>query len=102
MLFAFYRIAGIVRPMKLTQSPLGKRSVYCNLYAPDLLFPIPRQPKRDDMGISYPLPFYGYDLWNAFEISWLNKNGKPIAAMAELIIPADSPYLIESKSLKLY
>lgn len=88
--------------MALEYSPLGKKSAYINQYTPDLLFPIARKTKRDEIGVTTPLPFYGYDLWNAFEISWLNSNGKPIVATAEIVIPATSAFLIESKSLKLY
>ncbi|MFN3987024.1 MAG: NADPH-dependent 7-cyano-7-deazaguanine reductase QueF [Rhodocyclaceae bacterium] len=84
-------------------SPLGKQVSYRDTYAPDLLFPIPRQPKRDEIGISPGgLPFYGEDLWNAYELSWLNLRGKPLVAIARFRVPATSPRLIESKSLKLY
>ncbi len=48
------------------------------------------------------MPFFGVDLWNAYEISWLNLRGKPQVAIGEFSIPADSKYIIESKSLKLY
>lgn len=86
----------------LSQAPLGKKSAYISTYQPDLLFPIPRQLKRDEIGIHGALPFHGADIWNAFEISWLNRKGKPIIAIGQFIIPCDSPRLIESKSLKLY
>ncbi|MFD2365497.1 NADPH-dependent 7-cyano-7-deazaguanine reductase QueF [Pseudoduganella sp. GCM10020061] len=84
------------------QSPLGKTSAYQTQYAPDLLFPIPRQSKRDELGISGTLPFFGVDIWNAYEISWLNMRGKPQVAIATITAPADSPNIIESKSFKLY
>lgn len=42
------------------------------------------------------------DIWNAFELSWPNKKGKPQIALAEFQIPADSPNRMESKSFKLY
>jgi 7-cyano-7-deazaguanine reductase len=84
------------------QSPLGKTSAYQTQYAPELLFPIPRQQKRDELGISGTLPFFGVDIWNAYEISWLNLRGKPQVAIATVTIPADSPNIIESKSFKLY
>ncbi|UCV12596.1 NADPH-dependent 7-cyano-7-deazaguanine reductase QueF [Dechloromonas denitrificans] len=84
-------------------SPLGKATAYQAEYAPELLFPIPRQIKRDELGIGPgPLPFVGEDLWNAYELSWLNPKGKPVVALATFRVPADSPYLIESKSFKLY
>ena len=88
--------------MHPNNSPLGKRSAYIDHYMPDLLFPILRKTKRDEIGVTNPLPFFGYDVWNAYEVSWLNANGKPIVAMAEIIFPASSDFLIESKSLKLY
>lgn len=87
----------------LEQAPLGKRSSYVNTYTPSLLFPVPRQPKRDEIGIEPgKLPFRGFDLWNGFEISWLNPKGKPMIALSEVIFPCESPYLAESKSQKLY
>jgi len=84
------------------QSPLGKNSAYRTDYAPELLFPIPRQGKRDELGIVGTLPFFGVDLWNAYELSWLNMRGKPQVAIARITVPADSPNIIESKSFKLY
>jgi len=85
------------------QSLLGKSTPYCGIYNPELLFPIPRQEKRDELGISLNnLPFLGLDIWTAFEVSWLNLKGKPVVAIAEFAFPADSEYLIESKSFKLY
>ena len=84
-------------------SPLGKPTEYRADYAPELLYPIPRQLKRDELGITAEtLPFVGEDLWNAYELSWLNPKGKPVVAVGTLRVPADSPQLIESKSLKLY
>jgi len=82
--------------------PLGKTTVYKAEYDPQLLCPFPRQVKRDVIGVIGALPFDGYDIWNAFELSWLNAKGKPIVAMGEFHIPCESPNLIESKSFKLY
>jgi 7-cyano-7-deazaguanine reductase len=84
------------------QSPLGKTSAYQAHYAPELLFPIPRQQKRDELGLGGTLPFFGVDIWNAYEISWLNMRGKPQVAIATITVPADSPNIVESKSFKLY
>ncbi|GAB6069061.1 NADPH-dependent 7-cyano-7-deazaguanine reductase QueF [Thiomicrorhabdus hydrogeniphila] len=84
-------------------SLLGKESPYCGVYNPNLLFPIPRQEKRDELNINKGnLPFVGLDIWTAYEVSWLNAKGKPIVAIAEFAIPAESEFLIESKSFKLY
>jgi 7-cyano-7-deazaguanine reductase len=84
------------------QSPLGKTSAYQTEYAPELLFPIPRQQKREELGLSGTLPFFGVDIWNAYELSWLNMRGKPQVGMATITAPADSPNIVESKSFKLY
>ncbi|GLQ89483.1 NADPH-dependent 7-cyano-7-deazaguanine reductase QueF [Dyella flagellata] len=83
-------------------SPLGKHTVYADRYDPSLLFPIPRQSKRDEIGVHTPLPFQGVDVWNAYELSWLDMRGKPMAGVAEFQVPAHSPNIIESKSFKLY
>jgi 7-cyano-7-deazaguanine reductase len=84
------------------QSPLGKTSAYQSVYAPELLFPIPRQGKRDELHLTGTLPFFGVDIWNAYEVSWLNMRGKPQVAIATITAPADTPNIIESKSFKLY
>lgn len=84
-------------------SPLGQKSIYPTQYDCSLLFPIARQTQRTPLGIdNAALPFYGYDLWTGFELSWLNKKGKPLVAIADMIIPCASTHLLESKSLKLY
>ncbi|HJV83498.1 NADPH-dependent 7-cyano-7-deazaguanine reductase QueF [Noviherbaspirillum sp.] len=83
-------------------SPLGKPTSYQAEYAPALLFPISRQQKREEIGIAGTLPFFGVDIWNAYELSWLNLRGKPQVAIATFTVPADSPNIIESKSFKLY
>jgi 7-cyano-7-deazaguanine reductase len=87
------------------QSPLGKSSAYQSQYAPELLFPIARQQKRDELGLfadAGTMPFFGVDIWNAYELSWLNMRGKPQVAIATITVPADSPNIVESKSFKLY
>ena len=86
----------------LTTSVLGKPVCYTTQYDPSLLFLIPRQIKRDEIGLIGDLPFMGADIWNAYEISWLNQRGKPQVAIATFIVPADTPNIIESKSFKLY
>jgi len=87
---------------QLESSPLGKQSSYVNVYAPKLLFPIPRQIKRDELGLKAKMPFIGVDVWNAYEISWLNPKKKPQIAIGEFLFLASSPNIIESKSFKLY
>ena len=84
------------------ESLLGKPARYADQYDPTLLFPIARAPKRQEIGIGGALPFFGADLWTAFELSWLNARGKPQVAIAHFTIPCETPNIVESKSLKLY
>ena len=84
------------------QSELGKKTAYASHYDPEKLFPIPRKEKRDEIGVTASLPFFGFDLWNHYEVSWLNEKGKPVVAIAEIIYGCDSRCIIESKSMKLY
>lgn len=89
-------------PSTPDQSPLGKPAAYQSEYDPSLLFTISRQNKRDELGLSGTLPFFGMDFWNAYELSWLNLRGKPQVAIGSFLVPADSPNIVESKSFKLY
>lgn len=84
------------------QSELGKKTEYDPHYNADKLFPIPRKGKRDEIGVPDQLPFFGFDLWNHYEVSWLNEKGKPIVALAEISYGCETPCIIESKSMKLY
>jgi 7-cyano-7-deazaguanine reductase len=83
-------------------SQLGKTSAYVDQYDASLLFPIPRAEKRAELGLSASTPFFGADMWSAFELSWLNLRGKPQVALAHFTVPCETPNLIESKSFKLY
>ena len=84
-------------------NPLGKSSAYIDSYDPTILFPISRAESWKAVGVEREtLPFFGEDVWNGYEISWLNDKGIPQVAMAEFRLPATSPNLIESKSFKLY
>lgn len=85
------------------ENPLGQFSEYPDAYDAGLLFPIDREESWKKSGESRAgLPFYGVDIWNAYEISWLNDKGKPLVYTAEFHIPAESQFLVESKSFKLY
>jgi 7-cyano-7-deazaguanine reductase len=83
-------------------SQLGKSSAYIDHYDASLLFPIARAGKRAEIGIAAATPFFGADLWTAFELSWLNLRGKPQVALAHFTVPCETPNIIESKSFKLY
>lgn len=84
-------------------SPLGVHSDNISEYDAGLLCSIPRVQKWEAYGlVAGNLPFTGMDIWNAYELSWLNARGKPIVAAGVFTIPCDSECLIESKSVKLY
>ena len=84
------------------QSPLGKASAYADEYDASLLFPIARAGKRQEIGVGAQAPFFGADMWTAYELSWLNLRGKPQVALAQVVVPCETPNIIESKSFKLY
>lgn len=89
---------------KLMQSlTLGKPTLYREYYDPSLLQAVSRAFSRDSLGLSMSaLPFHGADIWTLYELSWLNANGLPQVAIAEVILDASTINLIESKSFKLY
>ncbi|WP_322998078.1 NADPH-dependent 7-cyano-7-deazaguanine reductase QueF [Castellaniella sp.] len=89
-----------MQPSSLEHSPLGRKSTGSDHYDPSLLFPIARADTR--AGLDLPQAPYGSDIWNAYELSWLNAKGRPVVAMGRFTFPANSPGLIESKSFKLY
>ncbi|NVK21049.1 MAG: NADPH-dependent 7-cyano-7-deazaguanine reductase QueF [Kangiellaceae bacterium] len=85
-----------------SEIPLGKETQYPSQYDASLLFPVLRQLKRDELGFGAELPFVGSDIWNGYELSWLNTKGKPQVAIGVFEFAYDSPNIIESKSFKLY
>ena len=86
----------------MTELPLGKATGYPDEYAPDTLCRIDRAENRERIGISGSLPFSGVDVWNAWDLTWLGEDGRPHTGTAEIRIPANSPGIVESKSMKLY
>ena len=84
------------------QSLLGKPAPYRDQYDSSLLYPIPRADKRHELGIGAQAPFFGADLWTAYELSWLTPRGKPVVAIAHVTVPCETPNIVESKSFKLY
>ena len=81
---------------------LGRHTPVVEVYSPELLYPIPRAEGRSSLEFSEKLPFYGMDVWYAYEMSWLDAHGRPVARVGRFNVPADSPNLVESKSFKLY
>lgn len=82
---------------------LNAKPSYQDTYQPSLLYPVPRSLGRGEIGIKAgEVPFKGIDIWNCYELSWLNPKGKPQILMLQMIVPCESLVLVESKSLKLY
>ncbi len=86
----------------LDRAPLGHATGYPDTYDPAQLFAVSRAPQRAALGLTDALPFSGSDLWTAYELTWLDSRGKPAIAIATIEVPASSPSIIESKSMKLY
>ncbi len=85
----------------MENNPLGQKTVYNPHYDSSLIFPIPRNVNRVKNNIDETL-FEGYDIWNGYEMSWLSKSGKPEVRRIQIVYPASSEFMVESKSLKLY
>ena len=81
---------------------LGQNIVYKDKYDNSLLCSISRSLARKEIDISPSLPFLGFDIWNCYELSWLNMKGKPEVRILELVVNANSENIVESKSLKYY
>jgi 7-cyano-7-deazaguanine reductase len=86
----------------MSESALGKATRYSDSYNPELLHSVDRAEGRGALNLGASLPFSGVDVWNAWELSWLDEAGKPVVATMTMSVPADSPRIVESKSLKLY
>ena len=86
----------------IRESPLGHATRWSEGYDAGLLFPVEREPLRAELDLALSLPFRGVDLWNCYELSWLDASGKPEIAVATFEVSADSPRIVESKSVKLY
>ena len=74
--------------------PLGKSVTWPVTYDPSVLYRVARPDGRTR--------WHGVDRWTCFELTWLSPTGMPQAAILSIDVPARSPYLVESKSLKLY
>ena len=86
----------------LARAPLGHTTGYPDTYDPAQLFAIERAPQRATLGLGATLPFAGSDVWTVYELTWLDRRGRPEIAIATIEVPASSPSIVESKSMKLY
>jgi 7-cyano-7-deazaguanine reductase len=81
---------------------LGRPTPVPDTYSPDILRAIPRRVGREALGLYGKEPFFGTDLWHAYELSWLDRGGRPVVRVGRFSVPARSPNMVESKSFKLY
>ena len=85
------------------EMPLGRRSPPVSGHRPEALHPIARASARLGLGIAdHALPFSGEDRWTGYELSWLDRSGKPQVGGLQVRVPCTSPNMVESKSFKLY
>ena len=76
------------------EMPLGRTTPTPEKYDPALLYPISRGEAQPGM--------HGFDLWRAYELSWIGPYGTPETAVLQVVYPLQSKNIVESKSLKLY
>jgi len=92
-----------MKQFDIHDAALGKWVATPEKYDVSLLFRIPRSENRVHYELEDGnLPFIGFDVWNCYEVSFLTQNGLPVSRVMKLVYAADSQYLVESKSLKLY
>ena len=89
-------------PDTLRRNPLGRVTANSDRYDAALLFPLPRASQREALSLTPDLPFTGVDIWNAYELTWLDPRGKPAIAIVSFAVPCASPSIVESKSVKRY
>jgi len=98
-----WSLESLATKAKLSVSTLSRIETGSRRIALDQLVPIARALGRTALDVhADALPFVGNDRWHAYELGWLDGRGKPRVATATITVPATSPQLIESKSLKLY
>lgn len=66
-----------------------------------LLVPLPRKLNRAKSNINKD-SFVGYEVWHAYEMSFLGQTGMPVTGVLKVKYTANSESMIESKSFKLY
>ena len=72
---------------------LGKKSKKLISLVKNLLDSIPRNRKKIEHGI---------DIWNVYDFMFKDKKEVPHLKVLEIIIPSNSKFIVESKSMKLY
>lgn len=81
---------------------LGQSLAYPSSYSPELLEGIARLRGRESLLGHDRWPYFGCDVWTLYEVAYRGMDGRPCVGAAQLVVPVDSPNIVESKSLKLY
>ena len=85
---------------QIAATHLGKKSGGSEFYDPSLLVAVPRIENRKQYNIDNEnLPFYGWDVWHAYEFSCLTENGLPVTRILKIKYSCESEFIVESKSL---
>lgn len=88
---------------KTASTLLGKRISGSEEYNSSLLVAVPRFENRVRYEIDNEnLPFEGFDVWHAYEFSVMTENSLPVTRVMKIRYNCSSPFIVESKSLKLY
>jgi 7-cyano-7-deazaguanine reductase len=74
--------------------PLGEKSPLPLSPSADILFSITRTERS--------VPMKGCDVWGCYELTWLDDADIPQIGIGRIVYNADSPRIVESKSVKLY
>ena len=71
---------------KIASTHLGRKSEITSDYNPKLLVAVPRCENRRIYDIdNKSLPFEGFDVWHAYEFSFLTENGLPVTRVLIII-----------------
>lgn len=88
---------------KTASTLLGKKVSTSDKYDSSLLVAVPRFENRVRYEIDNEnLPFVGWDVWHAYEFSVMTENSFPVTRVMKVRYNCNSPFIVESKSLKLY
>jgi len=80
----------------------GAEHVSANAMASSFPRPLPRARLRGSPDTAHGINMRGYDLWNDYEVAWLDMHERPQIAVLEIVIPCDSPFTLEMSDARRY
>ena len=66
------------------------KTEYVEKYSPELLVRFERKASLEESNVNIEDEYYGFDIWNMWEVSFLLNNGLPIHGIGKLVLPAES------------